>query len=225
MIKFYFHTTPNPFKVALMLEELGVAYETIPVDTRKGEQHLPDFLAINPNAKLPAMVDEDGTVIFDSNAMVLHLAQKHGKFLPAGHAAMGEMLSWYFFIATGLSPFSGQAVHFTRAAPDEAYARNRYTKEITRHYKVLDDRLARSEWVGGADYSIADIIAWGWVRMAGFVMEADGGLANFPNVQAWFDKVDARPAATRATALQDKHSFKQEMDEVAMRAMFPQNFD
>lgn len=222
-IKFYFHTTPNPFKVALMLEELGLEYETVPVDTKKGEQHVPEYLAINPNAKLPAL-EQDGTVIFDSGAIVLWLAQQHGKFLPKDPQAMGEMLSWYFFIASGIGPYSGQAVHFTRLKPDDDYARNRYTKEITRHYKVLDDRLGTSDYLGGAEYGIADIVAWGWVRAAGFVLEFEGGLANYPNVQAWFDKVNARPAAIRAAALADKHVFKQEMDEEALRAMFPQNY-
>ena len=110
-MKFYFHATPNPFKVALMLEELGLDYETVPVDTRKGEQHAAAFTKLNPNAKLPVIEDDDGTVVFDSNAIVLYLAQKHGRFLPDA-GGMGEALSWYFFIATGLSPYSGQAVHF-----------------------------------------------------------------------------------------------------------------
>lgn len=221
-MKFYFHTTPNPMKVALMLEELGLDYETIPVDTRKGEQHAPEFLAINPNGKLPAL-DDDDTHVFDSNAILLYLAQKHGQFLPAGDKANGEMLSWFMFIATGLSPFSGQAVHFTRVQPDNAYGVNRYTKEIARHYCVLDDRLGASPFVGGAEYGIADIAAWGWVLLAGYVMEADGGLAKYPNVQAWFDKVSERPAAVRAKALMTRFDFKNEMDEEAMRAMFPQN--
>jgi len=223
MIKFYYHTTPNTFKVALMLEELGAEYEPIPVDTRKGEQHDPEFLKINPNAKLPAMV-VDGTSIFDSGAMVLWLAQKYGKFLPTDESDMGEMLSWYFFISSGIGPYSGQAVHFTRIHQDSEYATNRYSKEIARHYKVLDDRLANSEWLGGKEYGIADITGWGWVRAAGFVMEQDGGLKNYPNVQAWFNKIDERPAAARAKELATKHEFKQEIDEEAKRAMFPQNY-
>ncbi|SFI97041.1 glutathione S-transferase family protein [Jannaschia pohangensis] len=222
-MQFYFHTTPNPFKVALMIEELGLSPEIIPVDTRKGEQHAPDFLKVNPNAKLPALVD-GSQAIFDSGAIILYLAQKHGKFLPTGDAAMGEVLSWFFFIASGIGPYSGQAVHFTRVHKDSAYATNRYSREIARHYKVLDDRLGASDWIGGADYGICDIAAWGWVRAAGFVMEGQGGLANYPNVQAWFDRVNARPAATRADEYAKKFEFKAEMDEAAMRAMFPQNF-
>ncbi|WP_241523964.1 glutathione S-transferase family protein [Oceaniglobus indicus] len=222
-MKLYFHTAPNPMKVALMLEELGLSYDVVGVDTRKGEQHTEDFKALNPNAKVPVLED-DGAVVFDSGAIVLWLAQKHGRFLPTGDHAMAECLSWYFFLTTGVSPFSGQAVHFTRVHKDSEYATRRYTREIARHYRVLDDRLATSPFIGGAEYGICDINAWAWVRMAGFVMEADGGLANYPNVQAWFDKVDARPAAARARDLQAAHTFKTENDEAAMRAMFPQNF-
>ena len=126
-----------------MLEELGLEAEVIPVDTRKGEQHAPEFLQVNPNAKLPAIVDEDGQAVFDSGAILLHLAQRHGKFLPEP-AGMGEMLSWFFLVATGIGPYSGQAVHFTRVHTDSAYATKRYTREIARHYKVLDDRLGAS---------------------------------------------------------------------------------
>ncbi len=222
-MKVYFHTTPNPFKVALMIEELGLTPEVVPVDTRKGEQHAADFLAVNPNAKLPA-IEDDGQAVFDSGAILLHLAQKHGKFLPAQGAAMGEMLSWFFFVATGIGPYSGQAVHFTRVHSDSAYATNRYAREIARHYRVLDDRLGASEWLGGPDYGIADIALWGWVRAAGYVMEGDGGLKPYPNVQAWFDRVNARPAAERAGAWGKRFEFKGEMDEAAMRAMFPQNY-
>lgn len=221
-MKFFFHATPNPMKVALMIEELGLSPEVVPVDTRKGEQHTPEFLAINPNAKLPA-VDDDGTIVFDSGAILLYLAQKHGRFLPEGDAAMGEMLSWFFFVATGLSPFSGQAVHFTRVMPGEAYSANRYGKEVRRHYAVLDQRLGISPWVGGADYTIADIAAWGWVRFA-FVPLGEDGLAAYPNVTAWLDRVNARPAAGRAWSLMSRFEFKQEMDEAAKRAMFPQNY-
>ncbi len=223
MLKFYYHTAPNPFKVALMLEELGVEYETVPVDTRKGEQHTPDFLKVNPNAKLPA-IEEDGTPVFDSGAILLHLAMKHGRFLPQGDAAMGEMLSWFFFIASGIGPYSGQAVHFTRMHTDSAYATNRYVKEVQRHYKVLDGRLAGRDWIGSDEYGICDIAGWGWVRMAGYVLEAQGGLADYPNVQKWLDRVEARPAVGRAKDLATKFDFKEEQDETAMRALFPQNY-
>ncbi len=222
MLKFYFHATPNPMKVALMLEELGLDYDTIPVDTRKGEQHDPAFLDLNPNAKLP-VIDDNGAVVFDSNAILLYLAQKHGRYLASGDAAVAQELSWLFFVATGLSPFSGQAVHFSRVKPDETYAANRYRKEIERHYRVLDARLGTSEWVGGAAYGVADIACWGWAAFAAAAL-GEAGLTPYPNVQAWFDRVEVRPAVPRARALMTRFAFKQEMDEVAMRAMFPQNY-
>src|SRR5579871_3734936 len=130
MIKFYFHPSPNPAKVALFLEEAGLEYELVPVDTRKGEQHSPAFLAINPNAKTPAIVDGDVTV-FDSNAILLYLAEKSGMFLPENTpAARGQLLSWLMFVATGIGPYSGQAVHFKHHAPERIdYATNRYLYE------------------------------------------------------------------------------------------------
>src|SRR6201995_96575 len=126
MIKFYYNLAPNPTKVALCLEEMGLPYELVPVDTRKGEQHTPEFLAINPNAKVPAIVD-DGATVFDSNAILLYLGEKTGKFLSKDR---GQMLSWLMFIASGIGPYSGQAVHFRNFAPEpKDYAVNRYTFE------------------------------------------------------------------------------------------------
>src|SRR6476660_6485684 len=119
MIKFYYNTAPNPTKVALCLEEMGLAYELVPVDTRKGEQHKAEFLKVNPNAKVPAIVDGDATV-FDSNAILLYLADKTGKFLPTkSDKARGELLSWLMFVASGVGPFSGQSVHFRNYAPEK----------------------------------------------------------------------------------------------------------
>src|SRR5579862_7636504 len=127
MIRFYFHPSPNPAKVALFLEEAGVPYEMMPVDTRKGDQHSPEFRAINPNGKTPAIVDGDVTV-FDSNAILLYLAEKTGKFLPDNTPkARGELLSWLMFVATGIGPYTGQLVHFAHHAPEKLpYAINRY---------------------------------------------------------------------------------------------------
>ena len=116
MIKFYFNLSPNPMKVAMLLEELGVSYEPVPVDPRKGEQFASDYLAINPNAKVPAIID-DGATVFDSNAILLYLAEKTGRFLPAPEQR-GELLSWLMFVATGVGPYSGQAVHFRHFAPE-----------------------------------------------------------------------------------------------------------
>src|SRR5688572_6002543 len=145
MLKFYYSAAPNPTKVALLLEESGLPYEAIPVDTRKGDQHKPEYLAINPNAKVPAIVDGDA-VVFDSNAILLYLAEKTGKFLPVNTPkARGELLSWLMFVASGVGPFFGQAVHFKQYAPEKIdYANNRYQFETQRHLTILNDRLANS---------------------------------------------------------------------------------
>ena len=146
MIRFYYHPTPNPTKIALFLEETGLPYEAVPVDTSKGEQHTAEFRAINPNGKVPAIVDTDGprhaeVRVFDSTAILLYLAEKTGQLL-SSTADRGELLSWLLYIATGLGPFSGQAVHFQRAAPEKLpYVINRYRREAERHYAVLDKHL------------------------------------------------------------------------------------
>jgi len=156
MIRFYFHLTPNPAKVALLLEETGLPYETIPVDTSKGEQHTPSFRAINPNGKVPAIVDTDGpggteVWVFDSTAILIYLAEKTAKFLDAPQDRP-ELLSWLIFVASGLGPFSGQAVHFQFAPPEGLdYAVNRYRREAERHYQVLEDHL---DYIVGDTYTM-----------------------------------------------------------------------
>lgn len=222
MLKFYFHHTPNPMKVALLLEELGAPYEVVPVDTLKGEQHLPAFRAVNPNGKLPAIEDEGGAV-FDSNAILLYLAEKHGKFLGAP-ADRGQLLSWLMFVASGLGPYSGQSVHFGRAHTDSAYATNRYRREADRHYRVLDDRLTGREFLVGAQYTIVDMAAWGWVDRAPVVHGSPDALDAYPEVKRWFASIDARPAVARARAISKDLAFKSEMDEQARRALFPSNY-
>src|SRR6476659_4793737 len=158
MIKFYYSGAPNPTKIALMLEECGLPYEPIAIDTRKGDQHKPDYLAINPNAKVPAIVDGDVTV-FDSNAILLYLAETTGKFLlDDAPAARAELLSWLMLVATGVGPYSGQAVHFRHFAPEKvAYAHNRYQYEAERHYGILDQRLASRRYLVGDTYTIVDM--------------------------------------------------------------------
>lgn len=221
-MKFFFHPSPNPMKAALLLEELQVPYELIGVDTFKGEQHTPAFRKINPNAKVPALVDGDATV-FDSHAILLYLAEKHGRFLPTGAAERGALLSWLQFIATGLSPFSGQAVHFLHHAPEELpYARNRYLKEVERHYRVLDERLAQSRYLAGDEYSIADMALWGWANFAGYIL-GEQGLSAYPNVQRLVAEIAERPAAQRALQLKERLVLKAEFDEETRRALFPQN--
>ncbi len=175
MIRFYYHPTPNPAKVALFLKETGLPYEVVPVDTAKGQQHSAEFRAINPNGKVPAIIDTDGpggaeTRVFDSTAILLYLGEKTCKLMGAP-ADRGELLSWLFFIATGLGPFSGQAVHFQRAAPEKlSYAINRYRREAERHYTVLNKHLEGRDFIVGSGFTIADISGWGWIDRASFVL-------------------------------------------------------
>jgi len=223
MIKLYYHPSPNPAKVALFLEEAGLPYELMPVDTRKGEQFKPDFLKINPNAKTPAITDGDVTV-FDSNAILLYLAEKSGKFLPDNTPkARAQMLSWLMFVATGVGPYSGQAVHFKHHAPEKlAYAINRYLHEAQRHWGIIDAQLAKHRYMLGDTYTIVDMAVWGWARAVPFIL-GDDSWTKLPNLKRLFDEISARPAAQRAEALKTKHAFKTEMDEEARRNMFPQN--
>jgi GST-like protein len=222
MIRFYFHPSPNPMKVALLLEELALPFELVAVDIFKGEQHSAAFRNINPNGKVPAIVD-DGVRVFDSHAILLHLAEKHDRFLPHAAKERAEALSFLQFIATGLSPFSGQAVHFLHYAPESLpYAKNRYLKEVERHYRVLDARLAQSKFLAGDEYSIADMALWGWARSAGYIF-GEKGLIDYPNVRRLVEQIEARPAAARAAALKDGLQLKSEFDAETRRALFPQN--
>jgi GSH-dependent disulfide-bond oxidoreductase len=230
MIRLYFHPSPNPAKVALFLEEAAIPYEVVPVDTRRGEQHSAEFRKINPNGKTPAIEDTDGpggkTIrVFDSNAILLYLGEKTGKFIGTP-ADRGELLSWLMFVATGIGPYSGQAVHFQRAAPEQLpYAINRYRRETQRHYKVLDEHLHGRNWIVGNDYSIVDIATWGWVDRAAVVLpgEADP-LAHYPNLKRLMQTINARPAVERARKVGTGHTFKTDMDEEAKRHMFPSNY-
>ena len=227
MLKFHYNLAPNPMKVALLLEELELPYEALPVDTRKGEQHTDAFKAVNPNAKVPA-IEDDGVVMFDSNAILLWLADKHRRFVntdPAS-AERAQTLTWLMFIASGIGPYSGQAVHFRTAAPEpKAYALNRYDFEAHRHWKILDDRLAGQRWMVGDTYGIVDMAFWGWARMVPFVLGLDAAAAwtQYPHLKRLLDEINARPAAARVEALRQRHNFKTEMDDQARRAMFPQN--
>ncbi|MCM5571008.1 glutathione S-transferase N-terminal domain-containing protein [Burkholderiaceae bacterium FT117] len=225
MIRFYYNAAPNPMKVALLLEELGLPYQPIPVDTRKGEQHAPEFLRVNPNAKVPAIVDGEA-VVFDSNAILLYLADKAGRFVPTdpGSPERGRMLAWLMFVASGIGPFSGQSVHFRHYAPaPQEYALNRYDFEAHRHWKVVDDRLAQSRWLAGDDYGIADMALWGWARLVPHVLGIDDAWQRYPNVKRLLDEINARPAAARVETLRASHAFKTQMDADANRFMFPSN--
>lgn len=223
MLTLYYHSTPNPAKVALLLEETGMDYAVVPIDTRRGEQHKPEFLAINPNGKTPALTDGDA-VLFDSTAILLYLADKAGQFQGGSSPqARAQLLSWIMFVATGIGPYSGQAVHFQHFAPaPKDYAVNRYRYEAERHWGILNAQLEGREFMLGDSYTIVDMSVWGWARAVPFIL-GENAWESLPNVKRLFDTVSARPAAERAAALATRFEFKKEMDEDARNFMFPQN--
>ncbi len=225
MLKFFYNTAPNPMKVALLLEELAIPYEVVPVDTRMGQQHTADFKKVNPNAKVPVIVDGEVTV-FDSNAILLYLADKHHQFVPNLQSAQrGPMLSWLMFIASGIGPFSGQSVHFRHVAPEpKEYPLNRYDFEAHRHWSVLEEQLSKHPFILGNEYTIVDMAFWAWARVLPFVLgTGDATWTTYPNIKRLLSEISARPAAVRAEAIKTKFTFKTENDAEAMKNMFPQN--
>lgn len=200
MIEVYSWATPNGHKVHIMLEECGLAYKAIPINIGEGDQFSHDFLAISPNNKIPAIVDPDGPdgapiSLFESGAILLYLAGKTGRFLPEGVREKYEVLQWLMFQMGGVGPMLGQAHHFRIYAPEKIpYAVDRYTNEAHRLYGVMDRRLAKSRYLGGADYSIADIAVFPWLRS----WKNQGiSWADFPHLKGWFDEIGARPAVQR----------------------------
>ena len=200
MIDLYFWPTPNGLKLKLFLEESGLAYRQIPVDIGAGDQFKPDFLAISPNNRIPALVDHapaDGGAplsLFESGAMLLYLAEKAGRFLSSGLRGRAQVLQWLFWQVGGLGPMAGQNGHFSTYAPDEIpYAIERYTRETHRLYGVLDRHLQGREFIADA-YSIADMACYPWI-----VPHAAHGqdLAEFPELRRWFEAIAARPATQR----------------------------
>ena len=225
MLKFYYNTGPNPMKVALFLEEAAIEYQAIPVDTRKGDQHKEDYIQINPNAKAPTIIDGDN-VVFDSNAILLYLAEKTGKFLPTDSLeSKSKLYSWLMFVATGIGPYSGQSVHFQHMAPEKIkYAINRYTFEAERHYNILNNHLENNKYMLGNTYTIVDMAVWGWTRMIEKVI-AQGELDKRNNLKRLMEDINERPASQRAEKIANLngHQFKMEVDEEASKFMFPQN--
>jgi GST-like protein len=225
MLKFYYNTGPNPMKVALCLEELGLEYEAIPLDTRKGDQHTQSYVDINPNAKAPSIID-NGNVVFDSNAILLYLGEKTGNFMPDNSLkSRADLFSWLMFVATGVGPYSGQSVHFQHMAPEKIkYAINRYVYEAERHYDILDKRLDQNKYMLGDTYTIVDMCVWGWARMLPKVI-AEGELEKRKNLNRLMTEINNRPASKKALNISatNNHSFKVEIDEEASKFMFPQN--
>lgn len=200
MIDAYSWATPNGHKVHIMLEETGLEYRVHPVDIGAGDQFKPEFLAISPNNKIPAIVDSDGPdgkplSVFESGAILLYLAEKTGQFLPQAPAARYATLQWLMFQMGGLGPMLGQAHHFRIYAPEKIdYAVNRYTNEAKRLYGVMDKQLGKTQYLASDDYTIADIASFPWTRS----WQNQGiDLAEFPNVKRWHETIAARPAVMR----------------------------
>ena len=200
MIDLYTWSTPNGRKVSIMLEELGLAYTVFPIDITKGEQFAPEFLAISPNNKIPAIVDHDAADgealrLFESGAILIYLAERHGRFLPEDLRPRLEVMQWLMFQMGNVGPLFGQAHHFRRSAKQKIpYAIERYTNETRRLYGVMDKRLAEREQLAGGDYSIADIATFPWVaRHQWHGVE----LSEFANVKRWYDNLWRRPAVKR----------------------------
>jgi GSH-dependent disulfide-bond oxidoreductase len=205
MIDFYALTSPNVQKIYIMLEETKLPYKEHFVDVWKGEQYNPDFIKVNPNSKIPAIVDHEGPggkpiTVFESGAILMYLAEKSGKFLPADMAKKYDVLQWLFFQVTGVGPNFGQFTHFKLFAPkdkDHSYSMARHQTEVKRLYEVLERRLGQAPYLGGSEYSIADIATFPWTRnhdTQGVKWEDN------PNLARWFKAIDERPAVKAALA-------------------------
>ncbi len=200
MIEVYSWATPNGHKVHIMLEECALPYKAVAVDIGAGDQFKPEFLAISPNNKIPALVDPDGPdgkpiALFESGAILLYLAGKTGRLLPTDTRGKYAVLQWLMFQMGSVGPMLGQTHHFRVYAPEKiAYAVDRYSNEARRLYRVMNDQLARSRYIAGADYSIADIAIFPWLRSW-----KNQGIdwADYPHLKGWFDEISARPAVQR----------------------------
>jgi GST-like protein len=204
MIDLYYWPTPNGHKITMFLEEAGVDYQIVPVDIAHGEQFKPDFLAISPNNRMPAIVDQaplnggESISVFESGAILVYLAEKTGQLLPKDLRGRTAALEWLFWQVGGLGPMAGQNHHFSRYAPEKiSYAIERYVKETNRLYGVLDRRLTAQPYLAGREYSIADIAAYPWI--VPWQLQSQD-LAQFPALTRWFAQIAARPATARAYA-------------------------
>jgi len=206
MIDFYVLTSPNVQKIFIMLEELELPYRAIPVDVWKGEHFAPDFARLNPNRKIPVIVDHEGPggkpyTVFESGAILMYLADKTKRLLPADMAQRYDVIQWLMIQLTGVGPTFGQFVHFSRFAPSgNEYSQSRHRTEMLRLYGLLEQRLGVVPYLGGAEYSIADIATFPWTRNH----DAQGvKWSDHPNLGRWFDAISARPAVKRALAKVD----------------------
>jgi GSH-dependent disulfide-bond oxidoreductase len=222
MIDAYSWATPNGHKIHIMLEETGLEYRAHPIDIGAGDQFKPEFLAISPNNKIPAIVDSHGPggkpiSLFESGAILIYLAEKTGKFLPAEPLARYTTLQWLMFQMGGLGPMLGQTHHFRIYAPEKIeYAINRYTNEAKRLYGVMDTQLGKTQYLAGDDYSIADIAAFPWTRS----WQNQGiELAEYPNVKRWHEAIASRPAVVRGVEVLAS-ARKPLMDDKAREVLF-----
>ncbi|WP_371345929.1 glutathione S-transferase N-terminal domain-containing protein [Ancylobacter sp. IITR112] len=225
-IQLHYWPTPNGWKISIMLEECGLPYEVIPVNIGRGEQFKPEFLALSPNNKMPAILDPEGPggapiSVFESGAILQYLGRKTGLFYPADERGRVEVEQWLFWQMAGLGPMAGQAHHFRIYAPEKIpYAIERYTKEVHRLYGVMDRRLADRPFLAG-DYSIADIACIGWAKL----WERQGqDIKEFPHVAGWLERVLARPAVKRGLALnaEDRAKIDFATDAQAQSVLFGQ---
>jgi len=199
MIDLYTFTTPNGRKISIMLEEVGLPYNVHKIDITKGEQFTPEFVAINPNSKIPAIVDQDtGITVFESGAILIYLAQKTGKMLPTAEKERFQVLSWLMLQMGSVGPMLGQLNHFKKYAPEKIpYAIERYEKETLRLYSVLDEQLAKGEFICG-EYSIADIATYPWIA----IYKSQGlNLDSYPNLKRWVETMQQRPAVEKGMAV------------------------
>jgi len=207
MIDFYAMGSPNVVKIYIALEETGLAYKVHPVDVFGGEQFKPAFLAVNPAAKVPAIVDSEGPggrpyTVFESGAILLYLAEKSGKLLPSETAAKFDAIQWMMVQMTAIGPMFGQHVHFMRFAPaGNEYAKSRYRTQARTLCELLEARLAKAAYLGGAEYSVADVATFPWARNIGALL--GGTAADYPHIFAWVEKIAQRPAVVRALAAID----------------------
>lgn len=222
MIDLYFWPTGNGKKITIMLEECGLPYNVIPVNINKGDQFKPEYAAINPNNKMPAIVDHDApggaVTIFESGAILQYLAERSGKLMPTDTAGRYRVLQWVYWQVGGLGPMAGQAHHFLRYAPQKIeYAMHRFRTEVTRLYKVLEKQLGRTEYLAGA-YSIADIAAWPWVVRYDWQGQ---DLQDYPQVKRWFETIGKRPAVQRGADVgKEWVNFSQQMSDEDRKRLF-----
>ena len=223
MIDLYYWPTPNGWKISIMLEECGLEYRLVPVDIGRGDQFKPEFLAISPNNRMPAIVDHDvegePVSVFESGAILLYLAEKTGRFLPSNPRARLQVMQWLFWQVGGLGPMAGQAGHFANYAPEKiAYGIKRYGDEYNRLLGVIDKQLADTDYLCG-DYSIADMASWPWVVVHERLNQS---LDEFPRVMAWDERMQGRPAVSVGKNLGRELRRPLEKDEEARRIMFGQ---